>query len=116
MDAMYTIEEESKQRAYSSFIGFFAGSGLLRQLRLDKAGLVQLANEMAVKGMGCPEPPPMDKKVIGKMGLKGIPGFTYADPNDFDRKGGGRPPRPLTGWSRRPKHEPRCAQPGSWSR
>ncbi|KAJ5332770.1 uncharacterized protein MYU51_009109 [Penicillium brevicompactum] len=91
MDAMYTIEEESKQRAYSSFIGFFAGSGLLRQLRLDKAGLVQLANEMAVKGMGCPEPPPMDKKVIGKMGLKGIPGFTYADPNDFDRKGGGRP-------------------------
>ncbi|KAJ5551792.1 hypothetical protein N7535_000267 [Penicillium sp. DV-2018c] len=85
MQAMYSIEEDSKQRAYSSFIGFFAGSGLLKQLRLDKAGLVQLANEMAVKGMGCPEPPPMDKKVIGKMGLKGVPGFTYADPNELSR-------------------------------
>lgn len=91
LDAMYTIEEESKQRAYSSFIGFFAGSGLLRQLRLDKAGLVQLANEMAVKGMGCPEPPPMDKKVIGKMGMKGVPGFTYADPNESVRKSAGTP-------------------------
>jgi hypothetical protein len=25
----------------------------------------------------------MDKKIIGKMGLKGVPGFTYADPNEM---------------------------------
>ncbi|KAA8647977.1 DEAD/DEAH box helicase [Aspergillus tanneri] len=49
--AMYSIDKETKQRAYSSFIGFLAGSGLLKQLRLDKPGLVQLANEMAMKGM-----------------------------------------------------------------
>jgi ATP-dependent RNA helicase MSS116 len=90
MAAMYTIEERSKQRAYSSFIGFFAGSGLLKQLRIDKAGLVQLANELAIKGMGCPEAPPMDKKVVGKMGLKGIPGFNYANPNELDKQGSGR--------------------------
>ncbi|CAL5870125.1 uncharacterized protein PFLUO_LOCUS4360 [Penicillium psychrofluorescens] len=82
--AMYSLEESTKQRAYSSFIGFFAGSGLLKQLRLDKAGLVQLANEMAMKGMACPEPPPMDKKVIGKMGLKGVPGFNYGNGEDLN--------------------------------
>lgn len=88
--AMYSIDEETKQRAYSSFIGFFAGSGLLKPLRLDKTGLVQMANTMAMEGMACPEPPPMDKKVIGKMGLKGVPGFNYGGGNDFN---GGNPPR-----------------------
>lgn len=89
--AMYSIDEETKQRAYSSFIGFFAGSGLLKPLRLDKPGLVQLANEMAIKGMACPEPPPMDKKVIGKMGLKGVPGFNYGSRDDLNGDGPARP-------------------------
>ncbi|OQD68585.1 hypothetical protein PENDEC_c033G05698 [Penicillium decumbens] len=89
--AMYSIDEETKQRAYSSFIGFFAGSGLLKPLRLDKTGLVQMANQMAMEGMACPEPPPMDKKVVGKMGLKGVPGFNYASGNDLNG-GGPRPP------------------------
>lgn len=88
--AMYNIDEVTKQRAYSSFIGFFAGSGLLKPLRLDKPGLVQLANEMAIQGMACPEPPPMDKKVIGKMGLKGVPGFNYASGSDLSSA---RPPQ-----------------------
>ncbi|KAK5955502.1 hypothetical protein OHC33_003142 [Knufia fluminis] len=76
--AMHAIDETVKQRAYSSFLGFFAGSGLLKPLRMDKAGLVRMANEMAMQGMHCPEPPPMEKKTIGKMGLKGVPGFNYA--------------------------------------
>ncbi|CEJ59342.1 Putative ATP-dependent RNA helicase pitchoune [Penicillium brasilianum] len=89
--AMYKIEEEIKQRAYSSYIGFFAGSGLLKQVRLDKTGLVQLANELAIKGMACPEPPPMDKKVVGKMGLKGVPGFNYATGGDLNGYSAPRP-------------------------
>ncbi|PYI01672.1 putative DEAD box ATP-dependent RNA helicase [Aspergillus sclerotiicarbonarius CBS 121057] len=84
-EVMHTIDEERKQRAYSSFIGFFAGSGLLKQLRIDKAGLVRLANDLAIKGMACPEPPAMDKKIIGKMGLKGVPGFNYASADDSVR-------------------------------
>lgn len=88
--AMYNIAEDTKQRAYSSFIGFFAGSGLLKQLRLDKAGLVQLANDLAMKGMACPEPPPMEKKTVGKMGLKGVPGLNYTT-SDLT---GGRPTGP----------------------
>lgn len=85
--AMYRIDESTKQRAYSSYIGFFAGSGLLRPLRLDKAGLVTLANEMAMAGMCCPEPPPMEKRVVGKMGLKGVPGFNYAKESTIKRDG-----------------------------
>ncbi|KAJ5591620.1 ATP-dependent RNA helicase mitochondrial [Penicillium hispanicum] len=98
--AMYNTEEETKQRAYSSFIGFFAGSGLLKPLRLDKPGLVQLANELAIKGMACPEPPPMDKKVIGKMGLKGVPGFNYANANDSAGDWPVRPRGPPRGQTR----------------
>ncbi|MCJ1472499.1 hypothetical protein MMC13_001147 [Lambiella insularis] len=76
--AMYRVDEIVKKKAYSSFIGFFAGSGLLKPLGLDKVGLVKMANELALRGMHCPEPPPMDKQTIGKMGLKGVTGFTYA--------------------------------------
>lgn len=85
--AMYAVDETTKQRAYSSFLGFFAGSGLMKQLRMDKAGLVRMANEMAVQGMHCPEPPAMEKRVIGKMGLKGVPGFNYAIGGDSKSSG-----------------------------
>lgn len=86
--ALNTIDEITKQRAYSSFLGFFAGSGLMKPLRLDKAGLVQIANDMAVRGMGCPEPPRMEKKTIGKMGLKGVSGINYANSNEASQSGG----------------------------
>ena len=33
------------------------------------------ANAYAVDFMGCPEPPPMLKSTVGKMGLKGVPGL-----------------------------------------
>ncbi|PNS19164.1 hypothetical protein CAC42_1900 [Sphaceloma murrayae] len=87
--AMYRVDDTVKQRAYSSYIGFFAGSGLLKQVRLDKAGLVVLANDMAKQGMCCPEPPPMEKRVVGKMGLKGVAGFNYATESGGQRMGGG---------------------------
>ncbi|KAL3458416.1 P-loop containing nucleoside triphosphate hydrolase protein [Aspergillus heterothallicus] len=76
--AMAKVDLSDKASAYSSYIGFFAGSGLLHKLQLDKPGLVRLANELAMQGMGCPEPPPIQKKIVGKMGLKNVPGFNYA--------------------------------------
>lgn len=95
--ALYSIDETTKQRAYSSFLGFFAGSGLMKPLRLDKAGLVQAANELAVRGMCCPEPPAMEKKTIGKMGLKGVPGLNYATGEQMGRGGAGQHPRRFAG-------------------
>ncbi|RDW60472.1 DEAD/DEAH box helicase [Aspergillus mulundensis] len=82
--AMHAIDETTKQRAYSSYIGFFAGS--IKPLGLDKAGLVRHANDLAIRGMACPEPPAMDKKIVGKMGLKGVPGFNYATPAELAAK------------------------------
>ncbi|KAL4871676.1 hypothetical protein BDV12DRAFT_163548 [Aspergillus spectabilis] len=79
LQAMYKLDEETKQRAYSSYIGFLAGSGALKPLGLDKPGVVRVANELAMKGMGCPEPPVMEKKTVGKMGMKGVPGFNYGN-------------------------------------
>ncbi|KAL4921705.1 P-loop containing nucleoside triphosphate hydrolase protein [Aspergillus aurantiobrunneus] len=64
--AMHRIDENTKQRAYSSYLGFYASRW--KKLRLDKPGVVQLANDLATKAMACPEPPPMDRRVVGKMG------------------------------------------------
>ena len=94
-EAMYQVDESVKQKAYASFIGFFAGSGFLKPLRMDKEDLVTMANDMAIKGMHCPEPPPMEKKTVAKMGLRGVPGFNYSTGNvDNDigssRRGRGR--------------------------
>ena len=74
---MSTIEEDVKRKAYSACLGFFAGSGYLKPLRLDKPGLVMMANRFAVEAMHCPEPPPLERKTIGMMGLKGVPGIRY---------------------------------------
>ena len=38
-----------------------------------------MANEYA-EAMQCPGPPPVDKKIVGKMGLKGVKGLVYAVP------------------------------------
>lgn len=73
--ALSDVDPQVKQRAYSAFIGFFAGSGFMRQMKLDKAGLVATANDWAYRGLLCDELPNMEAKTIGKMGLKGVPGF-----------------------------------------
>ena len=76
--AMHAIGEDTKRKAYSSYLGYIAGSGLMKPLKLDKSGLVKLSNDLAIQGMHCPEPPAMEKSTIGKMGLKGVPGIRYA--------------------------------------
>ena len=46
----------------------------MKKMRLDAPGLVRMANEYAA-AMGCPEPPMIEKKIVGKMGLKGVQGL-----------------------------------------
>lgn len=70
--ALTYVDEEAKSKAYQAFLGY--NKTYLKKLRLDPQGLVQIANEYA-KAMGCPEPPMIEKKTIGKMGLKGVPGL-----------------------------------------
>jgi hypothetical protein len=63
---------ELKASAYIAFLGF--GQSLARVTRLDKAAAVRWANEYAA-GLGFEEPPPIEGRIIGKMGFKGVPGL-----------------------------------------
>jgi ATP-dependent RNA helicase MSS116 len=89
------IDEDTKQKAYSAYLGFM--KGFMNKLKVKPEGLVAMANELAMQGMGCPEPPTMEKTTVGKMGLKGVKGIRYADPSkraahdEGQRRG--RPPR-----------------------
>ncbi|KAA6416076.1 MAG: ATP-dependent RNA helicase mss116 [Lasallia pustulata] len=70
------IDAKAKQKAYSAYLGFMKAS--INKMKLTSAALVTMANQLAVLGMGCPEPPELDKLTVGKMGLKGVPGIRYA--------------------------------------
>lgn len=60
--AMQNIDESTKQKAYSAYLGFM--KPFESKLRIESADLVQLANQFAVLGMGCAEPPAMEKRTI----------------------------------------------------
>ncbi|KAF2866501.1 P-loop containing nucleoside triphosphate hydrolase protein [Massariosphaeria phaeospora] len=79
--ALTHVEEEAKAKAYQAFLGY--NKTYLKKLRLDTKGLVQLANEYA-RAMGCPEPPLIEKRVVGKMGLKGVPGLRIGTRSNGD--------------------------------
>ena len=60
---MASIDESLKQRAYSAYLGFI--KTFMHKLDLTPAGIVQLANQFAIKGMGCPEAPGIEKQIVG---------------------------------------------------
>ncbi len=77
-NALQSIDPKSKQKAYSAYLGFM--KAFTKRMQMDNAGLVKLANEFALEGMLCDELPEMEKRTIGKMGLKGVPGIRIAKP------------------------------------
>jgi ATP-dependent RNA helicase MSS116, mitochondrial len=79
---MESIDAKTKQKAYSAYLGFM--KGFMNKLRVKPEGLVAMANELAIEGFGCSEAPPMEKKTIGKMGLKGVRGINYGTLSDDD--------------------------------
>lgn len=60
---MQDIDEDVKRKAYSAYLGFM--KPFERKLQTNSAGVVRMANELALKGMGCPEVPPLEKKTVG---------------------------------------------------
>lgn len=77
---------KSLQSAYRSMLGFYNGK-LSKQLGVkDPAILVDFVNEFALQG-GCSEPPGIEKKTIGKMGLKHTTGLNITA--NMSRHGGG---------------------------
>ena len=94
-DSCTHVPEEVKRKAYSAWMGF--NKTFMKQLRMTPEGLVQMANDYA-EAMGCPEPPPMEKSTVGKMGMKGVKGIRYALPGEIERPARmqhGRPTRDM---------------------
>ncbi|KAL8767663.1 MAG: hypothetical protein Q9209_005922 [Squamulea sp. 1 TL-2023] len=74
--ALQSADPVAKEKAYAAYLGFM--KTFMNKLKLNPAGLVQMANQFALEGMHCAEVPKLEKKTIGKMGLKGVPGISYA--------------------------------------
>lgn len=85
--AFSKVDETVKAKAYQAWLGFH--KTFTKQLQLNNDTLVQEANNYA-ESMGCPEPPMIDKKVVGKMGLKGVRGLNvgHVESNGPSRRPG----------------------------
>lgn len=59
--------------AYAAWLGFYNSN--LRHLGWDKARLVAEGNRLFTTAMGLTEVPALQRKTVGKMGLRGTPGL-----------------------------------------
>lgn len=86
-DTLATLDGKSK--IYQAWMGYYKNH--CKDLRWSTADLVQQANTFAMEGLGCAEIPGLQKKTIGKMGLKGVPGLTVLpnEPGSNDTRGRG---------------------------
>ncbi|KAL0379405.1 UNVERIFIED_CONTAM: DEAD-box ATP-dependent RNA helicase 31 [Sesamum angustifolium] len=64
-------EMKNKEAAYQAWLGYYNSN---KNVGRDKYRLVELANEFS-RSMGLDNPPAIPKLVLGKMGLKNIPGL-----------------------------------------
>jgi len=60
------------ERAYAAYLGYYNSN--LKRIGLNKPALVELANHFS-RTIGFKDPPKLQKKTVGKMGLKGTPGL-----------------------------------------
>lgn len=79
---MHSIDPESKRKAYQAYLGFM--KSYTNKLKMTNADLVRLANDFALNGMQSGEVPEIEKRTVGKMGLKGVPGIRYATVSQDD--------------------------------
>ena len=86
LNVLQAVEPRSKQRAYSAYLGFM--KGFLNKMKMNATELVKMANVFAMEGMQCSEVPEMEKKTVGKMGLKGVPGIRFVAPFQGDHPSG----------------------------
>lgn len=65
-------DPDTAMQCYQAWLGYYNSS--LRKLGWDKVELVRQANLFSAV-IGLREPPALQKKTVGKMGLKGVPGL-----------------------------------------
>lgn len=69
--ALSNVEMKNKEAAYQAWLGYYNSN---KKIGKDKLMLVELANEFS-RSMGLDNPPAIPKLVLGKMGLKNVPGL-----------------------------------------
>ncbi|KAI4369836.1 hypothetical protein MLD38_018238 [Melastoma candidum] len=69
--ALSHVEMKSKESAYQAWLGYYNSD---KKIGKDKYRLVELANEFS-RSMGLDSPPAIPKLILGKMGLRNIPGL-----------------------------------------
>ncbi|XP_027162276.1 DEAD-box ATP-dependent RNA helicase 31-like [Coffea eugenioides] len=69
--ALSHVEMKNKEAAYQAWLGYYNSN---KTVGRDKYRLVELANEFS-RSMGLDNPPAIPKLVLGKMGLRNIPGL-----------------------------------------
>lgn len=69
--ALSQVDMNSKESAYQAWLGYYNSQ---KKVGNDKHRLVELANEFS-RSMGLDTPPAIPKLVLGKMGLRNIPGL-----------------------------------------
>ncbi|KAF8026977.1 hypothetical protein BT93_E0026 [Corymbia citriodora subsp. variegata] len=69
--ALSHVEMKSKESAYQAWLGYYNS---IKKIGSDKLRLVELANEFS-RSMGLDNPPAIPKLIIGKMGLRNVPGL-----------------------------------------
>lgn len=65
------MEPDKQGKIYQSWLGYYKNA----KMKMSATELVQQANTFALQGLGATEVPALEKKTIGKMGLKGVPGL-----------------------------------------
>ncbi|KAL3785113.1 hypothetical protein ACHAW5_009793 [Stephanodiscus triporus] len=66
------VLRNSAEQAYRAWLGYY--NGHLKKVRWDKRRLVEQANMFGAE-VGLVDQPSIEKRTVGKMGLKGVPGL-----------------------------------------
>ncbi|XP_048132658.1 DEAD-box ATP-dependent RNA helicase 31-like isoform X2 [Rhodamnia argentea] len=69
--ALSHVEMKNKEAAYQAWLGYYNSN---KKIGSDKLRLVELANEFS-RSMGLDNPPAIPKLILGKMGLRNVPGL-----------------------------------------
>lgn len=67
------MEPEQQAKVYQAWLGYYKDARVKMQWTVDT--LVRQANEYALDGLGAPDVPQLQKKTVGKMGLKNVRGL-----------------------------------------
>ncbi|KAI0838534.1 DEAD-domain-containing protein [Hypoxylon sp. FL0890] len=81
------LDPDIQVKAYQGWLGYYRT--YIKQMGWDADRLVKEANEFALNGLGAPDVPPIEKRIVGKMGLKGVKGFNFVPNIPKSGPGGG---------------------------